>query len=277
MIKSPLNYIGGKYRLLPQLMPLFPKQANIFIDLFAGGLDVSLNVSYGSIIANDINNYVIDLYRYFQQHSIDEILYEMHTIIEEYKLSKQNQKGYLELRNAYNESHAPMLLFALICYGFNHQLRFNNNGDFNNPFGRNRSCYNQHTEKNLKQMHSRLLNIELYSYNFHDFPYTDIGHGVFLYADPPYLITRGSYNDGKRGFEGWTASDDASLFHMLDTINQQGGMFALSNVILHKGIRNRELEEWSERYHRHFINVSYDNSNYQSTHSETIEVLITNY
>ena len=44
MMKSPLNYIGGKYRLLPQILPLFPKQINTFVDLFAGGLDVSINV-----------------------------------------------------------------------------------------------------------------------------------------------------------------------------------------------------------------------------------------
>lgn len=44
MIKSPLNYIGGKYKLLPQILPLFPEQINTFVDLFAGGLDVSINV-----------------------------------------------------------------------------------------------------------------------------------------------------------------------------------------------------------------------------------------
>lgn len=36
--KSPFNYIGGKYKLLPQLLPLFPKDAETFVDLFAGGL-----------------------------------------------------------------------------------------------------------------------------------------------------------------------------------------------------------------------------------------------
>lgn len=36
-VKSPLNYTGGKYKLLPQLLELFPKQVNIFVDLFAGG------------------------------------------------------------------------------------------------------------------------------------------------------------------------------------------------------------------------------------------------
>lgn len=36
-IKSPLNYIGGKYRLLKQILPLFPANIDTFVDLFSGG------------------------------------------------------------------------------------------------------------------------------------------------------------------------------------------------------------------------------------------------
>ena len=44
-IKSPLNYVGGKHKLLPQILPLFPKNINTFIDLFGGGFNVGINVS----------------------------------------------------------------------------------------------------------------------------------------------------------------------------------------------------------------------------------------
>ena len=43
-IKSPLNYIGGKYKLLPQLMRYFPTDINTFVDLFSGGFNVGINV-----------------------------------------------------------------------------------------------------------------------------------------------------------------------------------------------------------------------------------------
>jgi site-specific DNA-adenine methylase len=52
-IKSPLNYIGGKYKLLEQILPLFPKEIKTFIDLFAGGCNVGLNVKAEKIICND--------------------------------------------------------------------------------------------------------------------------------------------------------------------------------------------------------------------------------
>ena len=41
--KSPMNYTGGKYRLLPQIMEYFPKDVNVMVDLFAGGCDVCSN------------------------------------------------------------------------------------------------------------------------------------------------------------------------------------------------------------------------------------------
>ena len=91
MMKSPLNYIGGKYRLLPQILPLFPKQINTFVDLFAGGLDVSINVDARRIICNDINNYVISLFEYFKETSIDNLTKQIQLVIEEYQLSKQNR------------------------------------------------------------------------------------------------------------------------------------------------------------------------------------------
>ena len=99
----------------------------------------------------------------------------------------------------------------------------------------------------------------------------------FLYADPPYLISCGSYNDGKRGFEGWSPNDDLALFEKLDSLNQRGISFALSNVTRHKGEANEPLIEWANNYNVHYLNADYSNSNYQATESETVEVLITNY
>src|SRR5699024_3366332 len=54
-IKSPLNYIGGKYKLLEQIIPLFPNDINIFLDLFSGGANVGINVKANKYIFNDMN------------------------------------------------------------------------------------------------------------------------------------------------------------------------------------------------------------------------------
>lgn len=277
MIKSPLNYIGGKYKLLPQILPLFPEHINTFVDLFAGGLDVSINVKAKHVICNDINNYVIGLFEYFQQYAIEELINNIHGVINEYGLTKQNREGYNALREEFNRTRSSLHLFLLVCYGFNHQFRFNNNGDFNNSFGINRSSYNANTERNLRQLHEAIRDFEYHIGNFKQFDLEFMAPGDFLYADPPYLISCGSYNDGKRGFEGWSPDDDLALFEKLDNLNQRGISFAMSNVTRHKGGVNEPLIAWANNYNIHYINADYSNSNYQATESETIEVLITNY
>lgn len=277
MIKSPLNYIGGKYRLLPQILPLFPRQINTFVDLFAGGLDVSLNVKAKHVVCNDINHYVIGVYEFFQQCTIEELINMVHGVIKEYGLSKENHEGYIALRSDYNRTHSPLHLFLLVCYGFNHQFRFNSHGEFNNPFGKNRSSFNVNTERNLRLMHKAIKGFEYHAANFRQFDLGFMSAGDFLYADPPYLISCGSYNDGKRGFEGWSRNDDLALFEKLDNLDRRGVRFALSNVTRHKGVFNEPLIEWANNYNVHLLNANYSNSNYQATESETVEVLITNY
>ena len=42
-----------------------------------------------------------------------------------------------------------MDFFVLICFAFNHQIRFNNSHQFNTPFGKERSSYNRNIENNL--------------------------------------------------------------------------------------------------------------------------------
>ena len=73
LIKSPMNYVGGKYKLLPQILPLLPKQIDIFMDLFGGGLDVSLNVNANKVISNDIISPIIDFKTTVWKSSISSI------------------------------------------------------------------------------------------------------------------------------------------------------------------------------------------------------------
>ena len=59
MIESPLNYTGGKYKLLPQILPYFPKNIDRFVDIFCGGCNVGCNVKANSIVFNDNNIMII--------------------------------------------------------------------------------------------------------------------------------------------------------------------------------------------------------------------------
>lgn len=280
-IKSPLNYTGGKYKILTPIFEIFPKEIDTFVDLFAGGFNVGINVNAKKIVCNDHINYIIELYQYFQNTPIDDIITSIKERIDEFDLSLNNSEGYNSLRSRYNESKDIVDFFVLTCYSFNHQIRFNNNHQFNTPFGKERSSYNANIEKNLMAFCNALQNknIEFHNSDFLAIDLSDLGERDLVYCDPPYLISTGSYNDGKRGFKDWTVKEEQELLDLLDKLNIQGTKFALSNVFYHKGMSNEMLIEWSKKYNVFYIDKTYSNCSYQfkDRNTKTVEVLVTNF
>lgn len=278
-IKSPLNYIGGKYKLLPQIFPYFPNNIDTFIDLFSGGANVGINVTANKVVFNDINFKINELFRYIQCHDVDTIIKQIYWYINKYQLSKTNVEGFKKFRDDYNQNPNPVALYTLVSYSFNYQFRFNNKMQYNNPFGRNRSHFSKQMENNLINFSNRLhdMNAEFTDSYFANIDFVKIDEDDFVYADPPYLITRGSYNDGNRGFINWTEKQDIELLTILDNLNSAGVKFALSNVLEHKGKMNVHLIDWSKKYHVHHLECSYSNSSHNTIHRDSDEVLITNY
>lgn len=295
-LKSPLNYIGGKHRLLPQILPLFPKNVDNFVDLFCGGLNVAINVGENpniwdkgicakQILCNDNLIYLIELYEFLQANPLQHTLENIAQIIAQYDLNFKNTQGYNALRDDYNAQKSPLKLLALIAHSFNHQIRFNNAHKFNNPFGKDRSSFNATMKQNLVRFILALQskNITFYALDFREFlAKIPLSKESFVYADPPYLITQGTYNDGKRGFSGWNENLERDLLENLVNLHKNSIRFALSNVLTHKGNHNTILQEWVEQNGFFVVNldVNYTNANYQTKHKDkalTQEVLITNY
>lgn len=280
-IKSPLNYTGGKYKLLNSLFEIFPNDINTFVDLFAGGFNVGINIDANTIICNDQISYLIELYKYLAETDIQSIIDEINQRIIEFNLTKQNADGYNALRERYNESKDIVDFFVLTFYAFNHQIRFNNSQKFNTPFGKERSSYNLSIENNLIAFCHALKNKNIVFYNndFLGVDLSNLGEQDLVYCDPPYLISTGSYNDGKRGFKDWTEVEEKQLLDLLDSLNCQGVKFALSNVLYHKGLSNELLIEWSKKYKVYYLDKSYANCSYhfKEKNAKTVEVVITNF
>ncbi len=280
-IKSPLNYTGGKYKILDKIIPKFSSEINTFVDLFSGGFNVGINVTANKIICNDNIIYLIELYEHIKKTETEELVLKIKKVINEYKLDKTNKEGYLKLRNEYNLSKKPILLFVLICFPFNHQLRFNNSHQFNAPFGKDRSEYNIRIEENLKVFSETLKQKKIIftSLDFLNVDLSKLEKEDFVYCDPPYLISSASYNDGNRGFKNWTEKEEKELLKFLDILNARNIKFALSNVLYHKGQENKILAEWCQKYKTHYIDNSYRNCSYQlkNRRNKSVEVLVTNY
>ncbi len=273
-VKSSLNYIGGKYKLLPQILPLFPNHISVFIDLFGGGFNVGANVNAEHIVYNDICEPVAKLLNHIKGSDIEKLLSEIDGYIEQYQLSKENNEGYLQLRENYNKGlKTPMKFYTLLCYAFNNQIRFNKNGEYNMPFGKNRSSFNPSLRKKFIDFYKKVNDIDCIFLNisFDKFDFSDLDNNDFVYCDPPYYNSIASYNE--QG--GWTEIHEKKLLSILDLLNDKGIKFALSNNLKYD---NPLLEKWKNKYDVHYLIGNYSNCNYQKKDkSKDVEVLITNY
>lgn len=280
-IKSPLNYIGGKYKLLKQIMPLFPDKINTFVDLFSGGANVGINVKANHYIFNDMNNRINEMFRYFATKTPEELIKTIKNRIDEYGLSKTNEEAYLKFRSDYNNNPNPLDLYVLVSYSYNYQFRFNNSMEFNNPFGRNRSQFSENMEKNLREFVSRLETIDAKFIDglFTDLDLSNLNKKDFVYLDPPYLITTGNYNDGNRGFVNWGEEQEVAMYDLIRKLTKQGVRCALSNVLEHKGRSNEYLKSFiaNSNVEVNYLDFNYDNSSHNTVGSGSIEVLVTNY
>lgn len=296
-VKSPLNYTGGKHKLLPQITKLFPNEINVFYDVFSGGANVGINAKAKNIICIEKNRYVVNLLKLIQNNNFEDLNETVIDIINKFGLSQSYIKGYdyynaessaglgqynknafLELRNEFNKDKTRIdLLLVLVLYSFNNQIRFNNSGDFNLPVGKR--DYNGNSRKNVAAFNqiSNEKRIIFKTQDFREIEKADLQKNDFVYLDPPYLLGLASYNE----LGGWTEKDEKDLYILLSRLNKKGVRFALSNVLEHKSETNEIMKNWVEKnnFKINKLNYDYRNSNYHSTakKNKTIEVLITNY
>ena len=303
LIQSPLNYTGGKFKLLPQILPHFPNDINCFIDLFCGGGNVGINVPCSKVIFNDNNSllrYVFGTFKNLDKETTFELI---DNIIKKYGLSNTELYGYeryncnsadglasfnsekfLKLREDFNkleecDYNYYIMLYVLIVYAFNNQIRFNRKGEFNLPAGKR--DFNKKMRDKLSAFIDRLKSgdYRFESSDFRELPNEDWDEKTFVYADPPYLITCATYNEQ----DGWNETLEKELLSYLDKLHERGIRFALSNVLKSKGKENKILIDWVNKnigkYRVIYLDYSYSNSNYHTKDrtSKTDEVLIVNY
>jgi len=69
--RSPLFYVGDKYKLMKQLLNFFPKEINNFFEPFVGGGTVFLNVKAEKYYVNDIDRHLVNIHKLLLSSSKD--------------------------------------------------------------------------------------------------------------------------------------------------------------------------------------------------------------
>lgn len=295
-IRSPLFYVGDKYKIISKLSELFPIDIGNYYDVFGGGGSASINIKAEHYYLNDIDARVIELHHFLMRKSknMEDFIFDMKFLIEEYGLShseqqqnivieelkkkfkktyysKYNKEGYMRLRADYNENQERTdFLYLLLIYGFNHMIRFNKKGEFNLPVGN--VDWNANVSLALNQYANWVNNnqITLTNLDFEDVLDSKFEKRDFIYLDPPYLITCSEYN------KLWDTENEIRLYRMLDKLDSQGVKWGLSNMVKnHHGNHNDILENWMKKYQVYKIESNYI-SRFDNSIKDTHDVYVTN-
>jgi DNA adenine methylase len=295
--RSPLFYVGDKYKLLPEITQRFPPNIKNFIEPFTGGGSVFLNVDAEQYLLNDIDSYVYKLHLFLMKQAKrpNAFFREVEKKIIKYNLSRSykedvvplelkqkwkktyfaryNKEGFNQLRKDFNTAEKENLidLYLLLIYGFNRMLRFNSEGSFNLPVGN--VDFNNNVIQALKDYFTLVgkKSIKWHNLDYKKFLNSlSINRDDFVYFDPPYLITFSEYN------KLWNDEKEEELVELLNELDKSKIKFAVSNVTKYKENNNKIFTDWAEQF-----NVYPVKSNYISYHDNTIknfkEVLVTNY
>lgn len=303
LVKSPLNYTGGKFRLLPQILPLMPRRICRFYDLFTGGGTVAANAPGECVLARDVVSDLVGFLNWLVRTPAGEVEAAVDALVARYGLSESWRYGYARygtdsgtgLAEVNRDAYARLVaahhcarpgedpdrraarFFALVIYGYNHQIRFNAQGRWNIAVGKR--DFNARIRANLaafcRALQARPTRFVLGSYEAIDL--RRVSCDDYLYADPPYLLGLAAYNERR----AWTEAHERRLFAFLDRAHARGIRFGLSNVLVHKGRRHVLLDDWvrDRGYRIYYLEASYANASYRrlGRDLEDREVFVCNY
>lgn len=287
IIKSPINYMGSKRRLLSQLLPeLQQDHIDTFFDLFAGAGNVSLNIKARYHIWNDLSTPLVQMFK--DLSTLNTLQFEA---LKSMSLDLTNKDEFLKLRADYNSGYfeydfdKSISLYLLIIASFNGLPRFNKAFEYNMPYANAERVNKRYLGNKLNILGEFIKIVKNDPFRFISKSYdkvinlNTIHDNDLVYMDPPYSLTTATYNDGKRGLN-WTEEDDVKLVDYFRDLTQAGIKTAMSNVLSHRGKENKVLAEFIKANPDlkviHF-NMDYSNSTYHTKSGKSDEILIKNY
>lgn len=221
-----LKYVGGKAKLLPELLPHVPEEISTYCEPFIGGGALFFSVAAGRRFQHarlsDKNLQLIDTYRAVQT--------AVESVISELRVCEYAREFYYAMR-----AHKPRSLVEVAVRTiylnktcFNGLYRVNKRGEFNVPFGK----YDNPTicdADNLRACSQALVDVELVNCDFEDVLNT-CTLGDFAYCDPPYVPVSQTARFTHYTADGFSMSDQQRLASATLAARSRGVSVMLSNA-----------------------------------------------
>ncbi|MCX5743989.1 MAG: Dam family site-specific DNA-(adenine-N6)-methyltransferase [Proteobacteria bacterium] len=185
-IATPIiKWVGGKTKLLPELLARLPDSFERYYEPFIGGAALFFRVAPERAVLNDSNTDLVNLYATVTKDAASVI-----KRLAEHR-ANHDERHYYAMRQKWNDDHrdwpaadraAAFIYLNKTC--FNGLWRVNRSGDFNVPIGRYADppiC----VPEALQAASRALAKAELRQGDYRA-AVADAKRGDFLYFDPPY-------------------------------------------------------------------------------------------
>lgn len=222
-VRPPIKWAGGKGRLIPQFVSLFPRAMGCLIEPFCGGGAVFFHLRPPRAVLIDNNDELINFYLVLRDRP-DSLLADLvrHRNTAEY---------YYWIRGldpaALTDVERASRFLYLNKTAYNGLWRVNRRGRHNVPYGRYKNPKIV-DEENLRKAHAVLRRAEIKCADFS--AVLDVAEpGMFVYLDPPYHpLSRTA------GFTSYTAdafgeNDQRRLAEVFRELDRRGCRVMLSN------------------------------------------------
>ena len=231
-VRPPLKWAGGKRWLVPRLREFWePYRDRRLVELFCGGLAVTLNLLPERALVNDINPHLIA----FSTHLKAGFTIPFPLVHDEQAYYTARKRFNTLARNGQKETaEAAALFYYLNRTGYNGLCRFNQSGEFNVPFGR----YKQINYTNDFLSYQEVF--KHWDFTVGDFEQVALDPEDVIYADPPYDVQFTQYSEG--GFV-WSEQE-----RLAERLAQHPGPVILSNQVTERIVKLYEKLGFTLRY-----------------------------
>lgn len=203
VINSPIRWAGSKKRILNDVLTLFDKESEYYVEPFLGSGVVLINLmnnieefKFKKFFVNDINKNIINFYIILRDNVefINENIYKITNRYNKFKSINEKEAFYYNIREKYNKidkynDKKIIYFYFLMKAGYNGVYRENKNGKFNVPFGKKEKI--QCNIENMKSISKKIQYVEFYNYDYSTFlkmlNKKNILQNAFAYFDPPYI------------------------------------------------------------------------------------------
>lgn len=214
-----LKYRGGKSREIPRFLQYIPDDFNRYIEPFFGGGAVYFYLEPENAIINDANERLMTFYNQLRdqyplmrqqlnqiqhQYELNQAEYQrLKFLTPDKRVANANEELYYRMREMFNHHDGTYLegvvYFFINKTAYSGMIRYNNNGEYNVPFGR----YPNLNTRLVTQQHSTLLQgAELFNLDYSNI-FDMAQEDDFIFLDPPYDCVFNDYGniDMMNGFD----------------------------------------------------------------------------